>query len=430
MSPLIHRLAKDRYSGFSLVEVVVAVLVIGAVLGMIMTSLVMMDHAVANERVINIGEYHSALASNWKTQMGYWEEYGSGGPAFNIAPSRAADAKAEALWRAMHDLYEQSTTVLVLPVYVINDPSQGTFLGNSGYLSCDTGGNPVSLGSNVKINAPPISYSQLINWQLSATTPGGPLYVIANNFPATSSLPFHYWGDSSYPIPSSGSDVIDPNSLRCATVYFLAPHDRILGVLRMRAYEFTSGDPYRYYEVALDNVTWQINNPNTGMSTFYSGQNLIETYSYRFVEDKLYPQDLIFPPTQTQMQTIEGGGAWPAAVSYTPGTITYTEYRDEFIRLAYPEESYVPSSQSWALNTNPAASRRQVSLASPNLSTSTVLPANTDEWHMILPDPGIDQAEERANLHQNPNVNGTDITTADWNIRRQGKYGCVLSLYP
>jgi hypothetical protein len=454
-------MTKNKDGGFTLVEVVVATLLLAVVFGMIMVAVVMVNKAVMNEHPISFSEYHGSTpaGSGWYASWGYWE--GNSTPGFQgydfpIAPSRAADAQADALWKQLRELYEQSTSVAVIHQYVIHNfsvikPNPLVFCGGSnisgrqGYLSIDAN----------NVSYPPFTYAQLT---ANDSASNSVLNNLISRFP-TGALPtlptmaFDYWNDITFPFPAAGNDQLDQNSYRAATIFFLAPGDRVLGVLRMRAFQFVAAakDPYRYYEVTLSHVSWSppaFPMPQSGVNTAWAYSSFTEDYAYRFAEDKRFPQNLIFPPTNAQMADLAGeslaaGGTPDTATTVASGNLPA---RNIFIRLAKAGEDYTPGVASgssydgeWANNMNPGVSRRQVSLAPTNLTAGAlpVLTAGVDEWHLILPDPGLGQAEERAALYQsvlNQN-NGVYTPTAaqqaaDLSIRRQGKYGCVLSLYP
>ncbi len=399
-----------RTRAFSLLEVIIAAVLIGGVFAMIMGAVVMLDRAVANERVAPSPAAFSSLSLADLGYAGIMDEK----PGWVQAPSRAATARADALWRQMHEIYEKSSAVGVINQYVLHDLSTSTnpkFVGTStsaslgsiyGYLSCD----PTSSSGY----APALSHTEL-------TDPAALLTVLWSRFNVsngTLSHTFDYWGRS----PTLASMGVDVNSYRAVTVFFLtSPGDRILGILRARAWQMSANIicPYRFYEVSFLRLRWDesINPPNLVND---GTANIMEDFNYRFVEDRRFPQNLIFPPTDTQMTTLASSSfAWPTN-------------RNLFARYSSPGEDYNPTSGNWAVNTNAGVSRRQVSLAPASYSASATpnLQTAVDEWHLILPDPALNQSEERAALRRQPSFSAT----LDMAIRRQGKYGCVLTVYP
>ncbi len=439
------RMSKTRrLLGFTLSEVVISTALVGITLAMILGVVVILDRAVANERVLQLTDASgknafsaATLVSDW----GYWEAKANPNwvPTFTVAPSRSADAQAAALWLAVNALYEKSTAVTMVPAFIKhnfanatipNFPPPGSFTGESGRISGNIGG----------IVYPPMTYAQLTT-PLDTANPADTntmMGALRLRFPNS----FVCWN------PPAG---IDTNSYRAATVFFLNTGDkgeRIIGILRMRAWQFSAGssNPYRYYEVGLLIPRWQSYNSSTGaienpasptstwkLQAFPNGQ-YVEDYGYRFMEDRRFPQDLAFPPTTAgtggAVDQLTGGNANnPSPVWLAQ---TDSNARDLFIRLARAGENYEPSdlgngtaARTSTRNNNAGISRRQVSLIAVTVGASPFLPAGTDEWHLILPDPGIAQAEERARLRSNGATLSTDLM-----IRRQGKYCRVLSIYP
>jgi hypothetical protein len=403
----------NKFSAFSLVELVVAIALVGGLLAMVAGAVYILDRRVAGERLVVFPTGYATdaqLSSVW----GY-SSTGSGAspqsprrPNFTLAPSRVADAQAEALWRQLHEIYEQSYAVGVIDAYVqhnfvrlngsVPDPS---FIGASGYLT--------------RTVDAPLTQDQLSN-------PDTLRELLLARFPDSLTL----WNHAT----SSQVGAVDQDSYRAATIFFLAPQDRILGILRMRAWQFyTAGTigvtvPYRFYEVSLARLVWKDIEPTATENWVLDDTraNFVEDFSYRFVEDRRFPQDLIFPPTDTQLAAIEGGDTSTSSTPPLP--------RNQFVRLATAGESYRFSGvAAWADNTNPGVSRRQVSLApkdDPPPPPPWDLRAAVDEWHVILPDPGLGQGEERARLRQQLNFNAI----IDMAIRRQGKYGTIFKVFP
>lgn len=415
---------KSFAAGFSLLEVLIAMLVVGVVFGMIMTAVTVLDKVVANETIVPLKvpgaaantpvlPDATALHNNW----GYWDAFNSTGVAvenyqvnFSVAPSRAADAKADALWRQMKDLYEQSTAVAVMNQYVLHDFHLGDFVGDKGYLT--------SLKTPLPSHT--LTYAQLTNQPNTTAVPAvsGDLEFYARQL-----VGFGIWETAT----RAGLN-IDERSYRAMTIFFLAPQDRILGILRARAWQYTGNIaiPYRYYEVGLAKLRWKLKDSSaTGAMAEWvlddtadvNNPNFIESFGYRFVEDRRYPQDLIFP--------LNGSGRLYAMVGGSNGTLGYQLQgtRMTFFRLAIAGESYDLVSD-WNSNTNPGVSRRQVSLVPSGAAAGPILTAGASEWHIILPDPSLSQGEERAAAR----ATGSSSILA--NTIRQGKYGCALSVYP
>ena len=409
-------MTKSNHKGFSLVEVVVAVALVGGVLAMIMGAVVMLNRAVANERVVAF-----TLPTGTSAQQWAYQDLSNVVPSFTNAPSRLADAQAEALWRELRDLYEQSYAVAAMDKYLLVDflhkDGQGQvspqFIGAQGFLSADIDA----------ARFPPLTQRQLTGFD--STQPGS-LYAILNERfgPGSKLKTFAVWNPAVLGI--------DMDSLRQATVFFIGgPQDRILAILRLRAWQFASSNPnpYRYYEVNLVRLRWEMKSKD-GVDKNWridsSGAvNFVQDYSYRFTEDRRFPQDLIFPPTSGQLSDWTGD----ANTGNLPKTDTSVG-RNVFIRLAKAGEDYATTvASNWDTNMNPGASRQQVSFV-PESNNVSQLRAPVDEWHLILPDPSLSQAEDRAALRVSVATGGSFNATLDQGFRRQGKYGTTLSVYP
>ena len=409
--------SNSHKSAFSLIETVIAVVLVGGVMAMILGAVVILDRAVANERVVQFAPAESL------TDWAYYDTDGKF-PAFSRAPSRLADARADALWRAMRELYEQSYAVAVMNRYLVLDFSTPTniftgylqkFVGGYGYLTADNNGDRFL----------PLTRDQLTDvWGLHTLLIDrfGPGKRPDNTDKMQT---FDVWDPANANFPAS----IDLPTLRVATVFFLAPQDRILGILRVRCWQFKSDndDPYRYYEVDLSRLRWEAQQPNAvdkNWRLLVAGNtaNLVRDFYYRFVEDRRFPQNLIFPPTNTQLFDLSGDNN-----GQVPNTSSITADRNAIVRLATAGEDYALSSGTWDTNTNPGASRLQVSLVPNGGSGLSDFRAPVDEWHMVLPDPSLSQSEDRAGLRR---AQSSFDATLDRTFRRQGKYGCALPVYP
>lgn len=408
-----------KSKGFSLVEVVVAVALVGGVLAMIMSAVVMLNRAVANERVVAF-----APTAGSATQWGYLDIRDTSGqpifPSFTNAPSRLADAQADALWRQLQEIYEQSYVVTAMDRYLIIDftardsqnQSSPWFIGSKGYISANSDGS----------RFPPLTRQQLLGFDSSQTP--SLMAELSRRFGSGSLLgTFAVWDPSAI-------NNIDTNTLRQATVFFLDTQDRIIAILRMRAWQFVSGNanPYRYYEVNLARIRWGLATGATAAPAAVdqpwqiasgNSSNFVQDYSYRFTEDRRFPQDLINPPSNAQLDEWAGTGS--GTFPNTNPVTTNLAGLNNFIRLAGAGEDYASGA---------GASRAQVSLT-PVGNNVSQLRAPVDEWHIILPDPSLSQSEDRAGLRVAAMKNGDNFdATLDRSFRRQGKYVGAFSVYP
>lgn len=417
-----------------------AVALVGGVLAMILGAVFVLDRAVANERVVKFSP-----AQDWATGQVPWgyqdlPEY----PGFALAPSRLADAQAQTVWRQVQELYEQSVAVGAIEGFVVVDyafrDTQGDvapkFIGAKGYLSQDQNANQLAPLSQRQLSdarvgptAPPPAFpDSLYQTLFDRFGPG----TFANGTPGAG-LPrlgnLQLWNP-----PASLN--IDGNTLRTATIFFIGSEDRILGMLRIRAWQFVNTDPYRYYEVSLLRFRWEDRaaggtSVNSDWRLLQGGPaNIIQDFAYRFREDRRFPQDLIFPPTQDQMYDLSGDANSNVPNTGSMATQGDPNARNLFVRLARAGEDYmpypIPGGGGFGQNTKPGVSRMQVSVI-PDDNVITALTAPVDEWHLLLPDPSLSQAEDRARLRQ---LQGGFDVTIDQSYRRQGKYGCVFSIYP
>lgn len=406
-----------KSKGFSLVEVVVAVALVGGVLAMIMSAVVMLNRAVANERVVAF-----APAVGTATQWAYLDLRDSSNapmfPSFTNAPSRLADAQADALWRQLQEIYEQSYAVAAMDRYLIVDftarDSQNQaspwFIGSKGYLSANSDGSRFPMFTRQRLQA----------WDSSQTTS---LFSELNRRFGSGTLL------SSFAVWNTAGLGIDANTLRQATVFFLDTQDRIIAILRMRAWQFDSANanPYRYYEVNLARIRWGLTSGAVAAPAAVDQQwqiasgntaNFVQDYSYRFTEDRRFPQDLINPPSAAQLD--EWAGVGSGTFPNTTPVTTNLQGVNSFIRLAGAGEDY---------SSGTGASRAQVSLT-PAGNNVSALRAPVDQWHMILPDPSLSQSEDRAGLRVAEMNGGVFNATLDTSFRRQGKYVGAFSVYP
>jgi prepilin-type N-terminal cleavage/methylation domain-containing protein len=361
--------------GFSLAEVLVAIGVVGVVLSMIMGAVAILDQRVANERLI---PFPSSVDDADLVSWGFSKTSADGNPTrpnYVLAPSRIGEVQAQSLWRQMQEMYAGSTEVAVLNGYLLHDFSVPQFIGTAGFLSTDSG----EMLTRAKLLSPSDLASEL-----------------ESRFGSS----FELWDP-----PAS----VDANSYRGVTIVFLAPSDRILGILRVRAFQFISDStiPYRFYDVNLARLFWEdTNSSGVAAWSLRSGTNFIEDTNYHFVEDRRFPQDLIFPPTDAMRKSLYGLTTSSAAS------------RNLLARLASYQESYSSISSA-------GVSRRQTTLVESGYGTDTGAPAY--EWHLILPDPSCAQAERCAKIIRD---NGGAYTSAITSVPHQGKLSCVFKLYP
>lgn len=375
--PLALRLNKQ---GFTLVEVIVSIVLVGMVLGMVSGLLFMLDDTIGDERLVTLP---SSVTDSDLEDYGYSPIIGQTNPdppAYALAPSAVMEAKADALWRQVQEIYLQSSAVGAVNGYLLNDFTEPKFLGSSGYLTSAT------------------ESSLLIS---DLADPDAMHTILQNRFGGASN-------GNLYERWTPPSD-IDANSYRAATVFFLSSQDRILGILRIRAFQFiaNANDPYRYYEVNLSRLVWRDTNASSlehwVLDT--TRANFLEDFGYSFVEDKHYPQRTLIPWTSTVESTIEGSGTWPNTANN----------KNIFVRAAIPEETLAGN----------GISRAQSSFT----SSGWDLTASINEWHVVLPDPGLAQGERRDKIlrrtpRTHPNFNATLYNS----ITRQGRFACVFKV--